>query len=212
LPIARLKICLVLVALTIVAAGCASDEPSAGQSATTDSTTSAATSTTTERTATDPELVGLWRRVNRCSELVGVLQDAGLGDVAFSVVGDFFPEYAPEELATKEDLCEGAEPIVHYHFFDAAGGFGSLDENQDQVDGGMYEIIDDGRFRIDNGDFEVVYEYEVDGDTLTLAPEITDEMIAEALADPSDFTAAGWSVSVSYPGQEWNRVPCESWC
>jgi hypothetical protein len=152
LPIARLKICLVLVALTIVAAGCASDEPSAGQSATTDSTTSAATSTTTERTATDPELVGLWRRVNRCSELVGALQDAGLGDVAFSVVGDFFPEYAPEELATKKDLCKGAEPIVHYHFFDAAGQFGSLDENQDQVDGGMYELIDDRRFRIDNGD------------------------------------------------------------
>jgi hypothetical protein len=133
--------------LTIVAAGCASDEPSAGQSAT-DSTTSAATSTTADTTATDPDLVGLWRRVNKCSELVGALEEAGLGDVAFSVVGDFFPDYAPEELATKEDLCEGAQPIVHYHFFDAAGRFGSLDENQDQVDGGMYEIIDDGRLRI----------------------------------------------------------------
>jgi hypothetical protein len=150
--------------------------------------------------------------VNRCSELVGALQDAGLGDVAFSVVGDFFPEYAPEELATKEDLCKGAEPIVHYHFFDASGQFGSLDENQDQVDGGMYELIDDGRFRINNGDFEVVYRYETEGDTLTLTPEITEAMIAEALASPSDFTAAGWSISVSYPGQEWKRVPCGSWC
>jgi hypothetical protein len=196
----------------MVAAGCASDEPSAGQSATNDSTTSAATSTTADTTAADPELVGLWRRVNKCSELVGALEDAGLGDVAFSVVGDFFPEFAPEELATKEDLCEGAEPIVHYHFFDAAGHFGSLDENQDQVDGGMYEIIDDGRLRINNGDFEVVYGYEVDGDMLTLTPEITGAMIAEALASPSDFTAAGWSISVSYPGQEWKRVPCESWC
>jgi hypothetical protein len=205
-------ICFVLVALTLVAAGCGSDEPSAGPSAATDSTSSAATSTTAEKTATDPDLVGLWQRVNKCSELVAALEDAGLGDVASSFVGDFFPEFAPEELATKEDLCEGAEPIVHYHFFDAAGQFGSLDENQDQVDGGMYEIIDDGHFRIDNGDFEVVYAYEVDGDTLALTPEISEEMIVEALANPSDFTAAGWSVSVSYPGQEWSRVPCESWC
>ena len=150
--------------------------------------------------------------MTKCSELVGALEDAGLGDVAFSVVGGFFPTSAPEELALKEDLCEGAEPIVHYHFFDAAGRFGSLDENQDQVDGGMYELIDDGRFHIDNGDFEVDYRYEVAGDTLTLTPEITEAMITEALASPSDFTAAGWSVAVSYPGQEWKRVPCGSWC
>jgi hypothetical protein len=205
-------ICLILVCLTVVAAGCGSGEPSAEQPGATDSTSPAATSTIADKMATDPELVGLWRRVNKCSELVGALEDAGLGDVAFSVVGDFFPEFAPEELATKDDLCEGAEPIVHYHFFDAAGQFGSLDENQDQVDSGMYEIIDDGRFRINNGDFEVVYAYEVDGDTLALTPEITEEMIAEALANPSEFTAAGWSVSVSYPGQEWKRVPCDGWC
>jgi hypothetical protein len=202
-------ICLALVSLTLAAVGCGSDESPAEQAG--EPTSSAATSTTST-TATDAELVGLWQRTNTCPELVAALEEAGLGAAASSVVGDFFPEFSPEELAQKEDLCEGAEPIVHYHFFDADGRFGSLDENQDQVDGGMYEITDEGRFRIDNSDFDVVFEYDVDGDTLTLSPVVTAEMIEQALASPSDFTAAGWSISVSYPGQEWNRVPCGPWC
>jgi hypothetical protein len=48
--------------------------------------------------------------------------------------GRLLPDSDPEELAAKDDLCEGAEPFVHYHFFDADGRFGSLDEEQDQVD------------------------------------------------------------------------------
>jgi hypothetical protein len=205
-------ICLVLVGLAIVAAGCGSDEPPAGQPAASESTSSAATSTTASTTATDPELVGLWRRVNKCPELVGALDEAGLGAVAPSVVGDYFPDASPEELAEKEDLCEGAVPIVHYHFFDAAGRFGSLDEEQDQVDDGMYEIIDDGRFRIGNSDFGVVFRYEVDGDILTLSPVVTEATLEQALANPLEFTDAGWSISVAYPGEEWKRVPCGSWC
>jgi hypothetical protein len=206
------RICLVLVGLTIVAAGCGSDEPPAGQPASSESTSSAATSTTASTTATDPELVGLWQRVNKCPQLVAALEEAGLGPVASSVVGDYFPDSDPEELAAKDDLCEGAEPFVHYHFFDADGRFGSLDEEQDQVDDGTYEIIDEGRFRIGNPDFGVVFQYEVDGDTLRLSPEVTDAMIEEALANPFEFTAAGWSIAVSYPGQEWKRVPCGTWC
>ena len=151
--------------------------------------------------------------VNKCPELVGAVEEAGLGSVASSVVGDYFPDSDPEELAAKDDLCEGAEPFVHYHFFDADGRFGSLDEEQDQVDDGMYEIIDEGRrFRIGNPDVGVVFQYEVEGETLRLSPEVTEAMIEEALASPFEFTAAGWSIAVSYPGHEWKRVPCGSWC
>jgi hypothetical protein len=173
---------------------------------------SAATPTTASTTATDPALVGLWRRVNKCPELVGAVEEAGLGSVASSVVGDYFPDSDPEELAAKDDLCEGAEPFVHYHFFDAAGRFGSLDEEQERADDGRYEIIDEGRVRVENPDFDVVFGCEVDGDTLRLSPEVTEAMIEEARAKPFEFTAATWSLSVSYPGQEWKRVPCGSWC
>jgi hypothetical protein len=77
-------ICLVLVGLTIVAAGCGSDEPPAGQPDSSEPASSRATSTTAS-TATDPELVGLWQRVNKCPELVGAVEEAGLGPVASSV-------------------------------------------------------------------------------------------------------------------------------
>ena len=150
--------------------------------------------------------------VNKCPELVGAVEEAGLGSVASSVVGDYFPDSDPEELAAKDDLCEGAEPFVHYHFFDAAGRFGSLDEEQERADDGRYEIIDEGRVRVENPDFDVVFGCEVDGDTLRLSPEVTEAMIEEARAKPFEFTAATWSLSVSYPGQEWKRVPCGSWC
>jgi hypothetical protein len=197
-----------LVALTVLAAGCGSDEsPSAGQPSSTQST-SATTAPTTAALA----IVGRWERVNKCPQLVMALEEAGLGVIAPSVVGDYFPDTSAKELAQKDELCEGAKPFVHYHFFDANGRFGSLDEEQDQVDDGMYEIIDEERFRIGNADTGAVFHYKVDGDTLSLTPEITAAMLEEALASPLEFSPAGWSVAVAYPGQEWKRVPCGSWC
>jgi hypothetical protein len=35
---------------------------------------------------------------------------------------------------------------------------------------------------------------------------------AEALSNPLEFSDAGWSIAVSYPGQVWSRVPCGRWC
>ena len=211
-PLVKTRLCLALVGLAFSAAGCGSDDRSAGQPATSESTSSAARPTTAGTTATDPKLVGLWRRVNRCPELIGALGEAGLGAAAASVVGDFFPDSRPEELAEKEDLCQGAEPFVHYHFFDANGRFGSLDEERDQVDDGMYEVIDEERFRIGDADTGVVFHYKVEGDRLSLTPEITAAMLEEALASPLEFSPAGWSVAVADPGQERKRVPCDNWC
>jgi hypothetical protein len=44
-----------------------------------------------------------------------------LGALAASVVGDHFPDSTPKELARKDDLCRGAEPFVHSHFFTGTG-------------------------------------------------------------------------------------------
>jgi hypothetical protein len=63
-------------------------------------------------------------------------------------VGDYFPDSTPKELARKDDLCRGAEPFVHSHFFTGTGEFGSLTEDLEQVDDGPYEIIDDSTLRI----------------------------------------------------------------
>jgi hypothetical protein len=205
----KATICLLLVAMVVLAAGCggsteSAEEPS-GQSTATDSTTS-------DSTSDAPPLVGRWERVNECPQLVKALNQAGLGAIAPSVAGDYFPEASPKQLARKDDLCTGAEPFVHSHFFDDAGMFGSLDENEDQVDDGMYEILDDGRFRIGNADVGAVFRYEIDGDALSLSPVLTPAMKKQALAHPLEFSQAGWAVAVSYPGHEWKRVDCHSWC
>jgi hypothetical protein len=52
----------------------------------------------------------------------------------------------------------------------------------------------------------------IPGDTLLLAPVLTKAMVRKALADPKEFSAAGWAVSMAYPGHPWKRVPCQSWC
>jgi hypothetical protein len=63
-------------------------------------------------------LVGEWRRVTTCQELVQALRDAGLGDLAPQVVaGNGLVRGTPEQLAEKADMCEGAVPREHSHFF-----------------------------------------------------------------------------------------------
>ncbi len=101
------------------------------------------------------------------AQLVNALEEAGLRAIAPSVVGDYFPDESPKELARKDNVCAGAEPFVHHHFFDEAGRFGSLDETEQQVDDGNYEVLDEGRFRIGNRDFGVVFRYEIAGDALS---------------------------------------------
>jgi hypothetical protein len=182
----------VFVAMLVVAAGCggsteSAEEPS-GQA------TAASTDSTPSDTTSDaPPLVGRWERVNECPQLVKALNQAGLGAIAPSVAGEYFPEASPKQLARKDDLCKGAEPFVHSHFFDDAGMFGSLDENLEQVDDGIYEIVDDGRIHIGpNPDVGVVFRYEVDGDALSLSPVLTPALKKQALEHPLEFSPAGW--------------------
>ena len=202
--IASLLICLLVV-------GCGGGESgSAEPSGQTSVASTDATPPTT--TAETQALVGRWERVNECPQLMKALSDAGLEALAASVAGDYFPNSTPKELAKKDDVCEGAEPFVHSHFFTDGGAFGSLTEDLQQVDDGMYEILDGGRFRIGNADVGVVFRYEIDGDELSISPVITREMRRDALAHPLEFSDAGWSVAVSYPGEIWKRVDCSGWC
>lgn len=90
--------------------------------------------------------------MNKCPELVKALSDAGLAALAPAVAMDYFPDSTPQELARKTDVCEGAEPFVHSHFFSESGAFGSLTEDLEQVDDGTYEILDNTSFRIGNAD------------------------------------------------------------
>lgn len=196
--------------VSILAMGCggSQSEPAGPAEQTSVASTDATTPTTTAETEA---LVGRWERVNECPQLVKALSEADLGAVAASVAGDYFPNSTPKELAKKDDVCAGAEPFVHSHFFTDGGAFGSLTEDLQQVDDGMYEILD-GRFRIGNADIGVVFRFQIAGDELSLSPVITREMKREALAHPLKFSDAGWGIAVSYPGHVWRRVDCSGWC
>jgi hypothetical protein len=168
---------LLLMGLSAIAVGCGSG----GESAEGTSTNRPAVSTTGSTTTAAPTLVGRWERVNECPQLVKAFEQAGLAKLAASYVGDYFPDAAPKHLARKENLCGGAEPFVHSHFFNDEGGFGSLTEDLEQVDDGRYRIGDDGTFVISKEFPDTTFHYTVDGDKLTLSPVLTQAMKKEAL-------------------------------
>ena len=153
-------------------------------------------------------IVGRWEQTHTCDQLVSALNKLGLGKLAPGEVGDYFPDQTAEQLAAKPDICSGAVPQPHSHFFTADGLFGSLDQGQNQVDDGTYEIVDSNTFTMGSPTFD----YSIDGDELTLTPVITDDQRQAALRQPWDFSEAGWMVSVTYPGTTWNRVACQDWC
>jgi hypothetical protein len=140
----KVAICVLLMCISAFAVGCGSDGESDEGTPTVPSTSA---TTTGDTAAEAPTLVGRWERVNECPQLVEAIEQAGLAEIAPGVVGDYFPNATPKELAQKDDLCKGAKPFVHSHFFNENHGFGSLTEDLEQVDDGIYEITDDGTFR-----------------------------------------------------------------
>jgi hypothetical protein len=53
--------------------------------------------------------------------MVEALESAGLRELAPVVVGDYFPDQSPKQLARKADVCQGAKPQQHSHFLPTTG-------------------------------------------------------------------------------------------
>ncbi|MDX6324475.1 MAG: hypothetical protein QOK15_829 [Nocardioidaceae bacterium] len=155
-----------------------------------------------------PSIVGRWQQSHTCDELVRGLDALGLEALAPGVVGDYFPDQSPAALAAKPDICAGATPQLHSHFFTASGLFGSLDQFSNQVDDGTYVIVDSNTFRIGDATFD----YRIHGGLVALTPVITAQQRRAALRHPWQFSTAGWMVAVAYPGTLWNHVACRGWC
>jgi hypothetical protein len=159
--------------------------------------------------ARSPRLVGRWERVTTCQDLVSALTKAGLRKTAPAMLaGNGFVPGTPKQLSAKADICKGAVPRRHSHFFTAAGQFGSVDYNGQQVDDGSYRILDARTVRINEGKFR----FRIAGRELRLEPVISAAARRKALAQPLQFSTAGWQVAVAFPGHAWKRVPCAQWC
>jgi hypothetical protein len=138
------------------------------------------------------------------------LQKAGLRALAPGVVGDYFPDQSPQDLAKKKNLCQGAKPQIHAHFFTSDGTFGSLDQHGQQVDDGTYQVSG-STLTISNSDVGGSFRLRIQAKTLMLTPLLTPALKQEALADPLNFHAAGWMVAVGCSGHSWRHVAC-GWC
>jgi hypothetical protein len=162
----------------------------------------------TEAARSSP-LVGRWERVTTCQELVSALTKAGLRQTAPAILaGNGFVPGTPKQLAARAAICKGAVPRRHSHFFTAAGMFGSVDYNGQQVDDGTYRLLDARTVRINDGTFH----FRVKERELRLEPVISAAARRKARSQPLQFSTAGWQVAVAFPGHVWKRVPCAQWC
>ncbi len=156
-------------------------------------------------------IVGRWATTKTCTGVVQALKRVHLLRLGPSVVGDFFPSKTPQQLARKQHLWRGAMPQRHSHFFTRDGFFGSLDQTGEQVDDGPYRVIDAHTIHIGNpgANFHYRIENAAGGMVLSLQPVITKSARRQALADPLQFSTAGWEVAVAYTGHTWEQVPCK---
>ena len=187
---------LILVAsLALLAAGCGGADGTSGAA----SATSAATTTAS---AVASPLVGEWRRIQTCEEVVEILTKAGFEKetVLENIAGNsFLPGVSsPDQIADPKHPCRGAVPQAHSHFFTDDGKFGSKDHQGDQVDDGTYKIVDDQTFVVSKEFPDVTFRFRVTGDTIRFDPVVPS-------CAPSCFEAV-WSVMVAFPGKTWERV------
>jgi hypothetical protein len=162
---------------------------------------SSSTAAATPRSAaSQPSIVGTWRRVTTCAELAAALTKAGLKKrILEAVAGNgFIPGVtSPDQIADPANPCKGAVPRKHSHFFTKNREFGSLDWRSQPVDDGTYRIVDNRTIVIFKEFPKVRFHYRIRGRALTLAPVIP--------RGCSTFRCA-WAVSVAYPGKTWQRV------
>lgn len=150
-------------------------------------------------------IVGTWQRVIHCQDLVRALTDAGFGE-AVPGAAEEFVHVTPEGVVDAAHPCRGALPERHSHFFTADGQFGSLDQNGNQVDEGIYDVVAPGTLVMPYGFEEgppilVTFHFRIHGHTITIDPVIPSDCSTSRCLE-----AAAWSVTVALPGKTWRRV------
>ena len=193
----RHRISLALVLVGLVAAGaCGSSEPVA-DGPTPEGTVSSPTD------AAEHELIGSWHRAQTCAEMLAAFEQAGLaGSHRDWLQGNFF---GGGPGPTEGDPCAGAEgPLEHDHFFTETGGFGSHDQNGEEVDGGDWEAVDDDTVSFPSHAAEFGY-----GGDLTVDYAVSEDVVTFDVAPPGSCVdecadAYAWALSAFASGP-WER-------
>jgi hypothetical protein len=136
-----------------------------------------------------------------CGSIVAMLSQAGLDELILEQIwgNGLLPGATSDaDIADPADPCIGTIPRTHSHFFTADGTFGSRDYAGQQVDDGRYVLAADDIVEINGARFR----YSIDGDSLTLAPELPD---ISSCADMECRFPAAWMLMVALPGSSWTR-------
>lgn len=158
-------------------------------------------------------LVGRWEMVRTCEDTLTALEYFKLEKIAPIVLADFFPSRGADQVPRRRGrMCRGAKPIPVSHYFTPEGQFGSVDQDDAQTDRARYTLLDDQRFRLDHDVGQEIYEFRIQGNVLTLDPDISPGLIRDALEQPLDRNAAAHMIAVAMPGQTWQRTSCGRWC
>ena len=179
------------------ATGCGGDsgsETAAGSPASESSAKSAAATSA---------LVGSWHRRQTCAEMLAVFEEAGLADSHRDwLQGNF---YGGQPGPKKGDPCAGAQgALEHDHYFTDDGGFGSHDQNGEEVDNGDFAAIDADTVTFPSHakefgyDGDILVDYAVDEDAITF-----DVMMPSPCADAC-ADAYAWALSAFASGS-WQR-------
>jgi hypothetical protein len=177
--------------------GCSSTDDKNGEPSEPSPPPTASSATSPPASAT-PAIVGEWQRLQKCSELAGNLEQAGLKKWVLSFIAEdgWIPGVSKtDQMRDPAHPCRGSVTRKHSHFFTAYGEFGSRDENGRQVDEDRYELVGDDVVKIGKVNFH--YRI-VSGDTLRLTPEIPE-------CRPDCWEAA-WSVAVAWERYDWHRT------
>ena len=153
--------------------------------------------------ASSSDIIGYWHRAQTCEELLATFTAAGLAESHREwLQGNF---YGGEEGPSSGDPCAGAEgPLEHSHWFTPEGGFGSHDQDGEEVDGGDFAIVDEDTLSFPSHaaefgyDGQVLVDYAIGADdvaTFTIAlPDECDAACEEAYAWAlSAFSSGPWA-------------------
>jgi hypothetical protein len=145
-------------------------------------------------------LVGEWWRVRTCAELVHGFTAAGLEALIPEWLdGEAYIPGTREEIAARQDTCEGAVPRAHSHFFTAAGRFGSRDWHGATVDSGNYVMLDETHFRIGEGSGAVL-SFTITNDDIVFVPVVPENCSTKECRE-----SLAYAIAVAYPGLSWHR-------
>lgn len=158
-----------LVALGLALAGCAGSASSISPVAT---SASSPASGSVEASGTGAPIVGKWQGLHDCEGMAEALAAGGFEErvIVENIVGNgLLPGVgSPAEVTDIAGACEEATPLEHSHEFTANGQFYSYDRNDQEVDFGTYELVDDDTLVI--GD--VTFDFSIVDDHLTLEPQL----------------------------------------